>query len=494
MKAPIEDMRKAQFELLVREARAGNFLAYCLFMDAPFFLKRKILFKIIEAFQSVHDAFKRGESISVACSLPPRAGKSYITSLFVTFMLGHFPNESVMRNACTGTLYNKFSYDAREIVKKEQYRMVFPDVRMSRKQNLGGWSLESAKQVSYFGAGVSGTIIGFGASMLSITDDLFKDFEAAMSATINDTTWRWKEGAHDSRTEKNCCKIDIGTRWSMNDVIGRMEANGEYDIIVRIPALIEDEDSGEMVSFCEDVHSTDYYLKLQATIDQMIFMAEYMQDPIEVAGLLYPKSELNFFTMAELAGKNPDGKVGAVDVADEGTDYLSNPIGYIFGDKVFITDWVYNQSPVEVNEGEVAGKIIEHQIQNELIESNNGGRLFSIMVDRILKQDKQDNKTKHQANIEARPTVSNKMTRMIMRAGIIKKHFYFRSDVPLNSEYAKAMHDLTTFLRTGGNAHDDAPDGITILAEYLEYLGVLSMYIEDESQRSADVKREFGFY
>lgn len=56
-------------------------------------------------------------------------------------------------------------------------------------------------------------------------------------------------------------------------------------------------------SFCEDVHTTEYYHELREETDDSIWCAEYMQEPIEAIGLLYPKSELNRFKLADIEGK-----------------------------------------------------------------------------------------------------------------------------------------------------------------------------------------------
>ena len=469
---------KAKFELLRRKAENGCFWSYCLYMDYDFFIKRPVLKKIADGMQQVHDAYERGESMSMAASLPPRAGKSYVTSLFVSFMLGRFPEESIMRNTCTSPLFEKFSYDTRDIVKLPKFRKVFPEAIISpNKQNVRGWSLTKARQVSYFGAGVGGSIIGFGASCLAITDDLFKDFEEAMSETVNEKTWRWKEGAHDSRIERNCCKIDIGTRWSENDVIGRLEKAGKYDIIVRIPALINGE------TFCEDVHTTEYYQELENEIDEVIWAAEYMQEPIEAKGLLFPKSELNWFTMDEIKGKQADARIAACDTADKGNDDLGAPFADFFKDRFFIPDVVFTKDPIEVTEPQVAQMIIDKHTQKMLIESNNGGRSFALNVKKLI-----DGKST--CEIDTRHTVSNKETRILMKAGFIKKYFWFRSDYERGSQYDKFITALTKYLRMGGNLHDDAPDSLTILAEYIEYLELLTPKTNDKPQD----KSSLGFF
>lgn len=459
---------KAKFELLRRRAQKGDFWAFCLYMDYEFFQKRPVLKLIVDAMQRVYHCYRNDIAIKIACSLPPRAGKSYITSLFSAFMLGHFPEESVMRNACSGKLYMKFSIDTRDIVQSEKFSTIFPDTKLHKsRQNIEGWSLDTARQVSYFGGGVGGTVIGFGASCLSITDDLFKSFEDALSTTINDKTWSWKEGTHDSRTEGNCCEVAIGTRWSKKDVIGRMEDRGKFDFIVRIPALIDGK------SFCEDVHTTQYYLELEEEIDEIIWLAEYMQQPAEAKGLLFPKSSLNLYNSSEIEGKRPDGVIGSTDVASSGNDYFSAPFAKAFNKRFFIDDVVFTQDDVDITEPTLVGKIKEVNCSNIVIESNNGGLIFANNIRKELEGE-------FPCNVEARFTTSNKETRILLKSGLIKKYFWFRSDYKRGSDYDKFMTCLTEYMKMGTGQVDDAPDSLVILIEYLEQLGLLMDSREEE--------------
>lgn len=400
----------------------------------------------------------------LAVSMPPRAGKSYISSLFIAWMLGHYPEESVMRNCCSDTLYNKLSYDTRDIVRSVRFREVFPEATLrGDKQNVHGWSLDRARQVSYFGAGVGGTVIGFGASMLAMTDDLYKSLEDALSDTNNEKVWSWKQGTHDSRIEGSCCSIDIGTRWSATDVLGRMEEMGKYDEIIRISALDENDES-----FCEEVHTTEYYRELRDETDDSIWCAEYMQEPIEAKGLLFPKSELNRFKRADIEGKQPDGVIGATDVADEGDDDFCAPFGRVFGDKIFITDILFTKDAVEITQPRLVQMIIDTRCDQMRIESNNGGRIFSIAIRRDVKA------KKGKCEIHAKPTTANKETRILMKSGWIKKHLLFLDDSEYKkgSDYHRFIKALTSYKKEGGNKHDDAPDGVTIFAEFAELIGL----------------------
>ena len=152
-------IRKAKAATILRKRVAKNdFWAFCLYYDPKFFSKRLFLKKVAEAFMRVYSSYMAGIIYRLAVSMPPRAGKSYISSLFIAWMYGHFPEESVMRNCCSDTLYNKLSYDTRDIVKSKRFREIFSEIHLKGdKQNVKSWNIEGARQVSYFGGGVGGT-------------------------------------------------------------------------------------------------------------------------------------------------------------------------------------------------------------------------------------------------------------------------------------------------------------------------------------------------
>lgn len=454
---------KIYMELKRRDAK-DDFWSFRLYYDPMFFCRRMFLRQIAEAFMRVYESYSSGVIYRLAVSMPPRAGKSYISSLFIAWMLGKHPEESVMRNCCSSQLYNKLSYDTRMILRSAKFQSVFDGIVLRNdKQNLAGWSLDSARQVSYFGAGVGGTVIGFGASMLAMTDDLYKSLEDALSDNNNEKVWSWKQGTHDSRIEGSCCMIDIGTRWSSNDVLGRMEEAGKYNEIIRIAALDENDET-----FCADVHTTEYYKELRSETDESIWMAEYMQEPFEAKGLLFPKSALMRFKSSDIAGKKPDGVIGGCDTADKGDDDFCAPFAKVFGPKYFITDVLFTKDPVEVTEPRLAQMVIDTECDQMRIESNNGGRIFAIHVRKMVIEQKKA------CEIQARPTTQHKPTRIIMKAGWIKKHCAFldESEYAKGSDYGRFMKALTSYKREGDNAHDDAPDGMTILAEFAESLGL----------------------
>ncbi len=454
-------LNKEEFKKEVkREICRQDFYSFCVHMDSKFFTPNKPHLKLIaDAFQQIAD----GTIKKLAISMPPRAGKSYITSLFCAWLLGKHPDGSIMRNSYAAKLAEKFSKDIRDgIIPSDKYQEIFPIKVSSKNSAVDGWSIEGHTQTAYFCAGVGGAITGFGCKTVAILDDSIKNIEEALSETVIENTWNWYTSTHLSRLESGCPEIHIATRWTRKDCIGRLtdENSEEYDSeykVINIPAL---DDKGK--SFCEEVHTTKEYEEIKKVTDEFIWEAEYMQHPVESKGLLYPIEELKRFSLDEIATKKPDCIVGFTDTADKGSDFLCSPIGRKFGEYTYITDVVFTQDGVEITEPLVAEQIIDTKCDIMKIESNNGGSSYARNIRGLIKG-------KSHCMVIDEVNMQNKETRILMNAGYIKEYFYFRNDYEPGSDYDKFMRYFTSYIKLGKNAHDDAPDAITGLGEYLKY-------------------------
>ena len=440
----------------IEQAR-DNFYPFCVYMDSTFFTTGKPHLKqIADAFQEVAE----GKVIELAVSMPPRAGKSYITSLFCAWMLGKYPDGSIMRNSYAAKLAEKFSKDIRDgIIPSLKYRKVFPGVIV--KGAIDNWCINKNTQPAYFCAGVGGPITGFGCKTLAILDDGIKNIEEALSETVIENVWNWYTSTHMSRLETGCPEIHIATRWTRKDPIGHLTdpestAYNPKMKVINIPALKED---GE--TFCEEIKTTAEYHSLRKITEDFIWEAEFMQHPIEAKGLLYPIEQLKRFTMDDLSTKTPDGIVGFTDTADKGDDYLCSPVGKRFGIYTYITDVVFTQDGVEITEPLVAQMIIDTKCDVMEIESNNGGESYARNVRKLIKG-------KSPCSIIGEQQTTNKETRILMGTGYVKEHFYFRSDYEPGSDYDKFMRQLTSYVKMGKNKHDDAADAITGLADWMK--------------------------
>ena len=436
-------------ELVRIELAKRYFWRFCLFYDNEFFSERMFFQDIAQSFQDIEE----GNIKSLSVSLPPRAGKSYLTSLFCAWTLGRNPDQSVMRNTCTATLYLKFSYDVRAILKSDKFMRVFQDVRLSDdKANLQGWNTNKSKQVGYFGAGVGGTIIGFGATKVGITDDLYRGIEDALSDTVNDRIHQWKQSTHDSRFESGCSRIDIGTRWSLNDVIGRNYEQKIYDRSISIPALT---DKGE--SFCDAVMTTQEFLDKRKHTAKEIWMAEYQQQPVDVKGRLF--NELTFIDPDEFKQLTKQheivGCVGYIDVADMGADYTAMSIVAIVKNQFYVVDYLMNKANTDVTIPMCASKLNEWNVSYCRVESNSMGAMFG----RHLQK---ETSTK----ILQVHNTTNKQTRIIMQSAFVQNKFKFVKRTDESCELF--INNVMSYSKEGKNKNDDAPDCIAGLSLFTQ--------------------------
>lgn len=443
----MSEKRDALKILLRQELCRRDFWEFCRYYDQEFFDARPFIKVIASAFQGIEEDKIR----SLSVSMPPRAGKSYITSLFCAWSIGRNPKESIMRNTCTATLYIKFSYDVRAIVKSDRFKSIFPGVVLSDdKANLQGWNTNSAKQVSYFGAGVGGTIIGFGASNLAITDDLYTGLEQALSDTQNERILQWKAATHDSRFESGCKRIDIGTRWSVNDVIGMQINEKIYDKSIIIPALDE-----HNKSFCEQVMTTAEYLEKKKRTDPGIWMAEYMQEPIDIEGRLFNNLKIIDFNAFDGIKDTISGYIAYCDVADQGADYTAFAILGVGKEDLYVVDYVFTKANTDITLPMISQKLNEWSVPYCRVESNSMGAIFS----RYLQ------KETHTKILPVHNTV-NKMTRIIMQSMYIQnKMIFVKNGTP---ECELFIQNILQFSKEGKNKNDDAPDcmaGLSIFTQ-----------------------------
>jgi predicted phage terminase large subunit-like protein len=437
-----------EIEEILRLGAKDNFVLFCYYYNYDFFKARPFLKEIAQAFQEVAD----GDIKTLSVSLPPRAGKSYITTLFCAWILGKYPEESVMRNTCSARLAEKLSYDARDVVKSEKFAKVFPHVTLSKdKASVSGWNTNQSKQVGYFGQGVGGTIIGFGASKLAITDDLFRSMEDAMSETIREKTHSWKEATHDSRKETGCAEIDIGTRWTRDDIIGKNAEQGYYDKQIIVPALIEVDN--ELRSFCESVMTTEEYLLKKEKTREEIWQAEYMQTPVDIKGRLF--EDLRYFKDIEAVKKHSEGAFAYIDVADEGGDFLCMVVGHVVNKDVFITDVVFTKANVDVTIPRCAMVLNDNKVSYSRVETNGMGAIFIKML-------------RAQTKTKLLPVINNqnKETRIIMNSSYALRRFRFLEGQI--GEYGQFIHNLKNYQKEGKNKNDDAPDAVTGFALFVQ--------------------------
>jgi hypothetical protein len=241
--------------------------------------------------QAAMEKVERGEDVRIVITIPPRHGKSEIsTKKFSAWVLGHHPDWPIIVASYSGELATKFGEETRDIMQSSQYQSIFgarlrPDAKAKGywKTNEGG---------SYTAVGAGGAITGKGLK-IGIIDDIFKNREEAESQTIRDSRWDWYRSTFYTRQEGATAIVILNTRWHTDDLVGRLLAeqkNNEqegakhYDkwTLINFPAIAtEDEEyrkKGE--ALWPGKFSIEKLRTIENTLGPYEFAALYQGSPI----------------------------------------------------------------------------------------------------------------------------------------------------------------------------------------------------------------------
>lgn len=185
----------------------------------------------------------------LALSLGPQKGKSQLSSRnFPAWAAGRNPKRNIMLGSYNDDFAREFGDDVRNIMALPQYAQVFPRVRLRRGGKAKDHMVtEAGGKLNFVGRGGSGT--GKPADIF-IIDDPIKNAEEAESLTIRNTVWNWFLKVADSRTHGQSVIIIVQTRWSEDDLIGRLtdKTSPHYPakmaamtMYINIPSIVEDE-------------------------------------------------------------------------------------------------------------------------------------------------------------------------------------------------------------------------------------------------------------
>lgn len=456
-----------------------EFSAFCMYTEwnrpnnKRFYLpRRRQLARVVDALQRLAD----DKLDLLAVSLPPGTGKTTLALFFLTWLAGRNPEKPILGGSHSNAfLRGVYDECLRLLDPQGEYLWhdVFPTVQVVKTNaqdmmiDLGTDKRRGKRfatlEFSSIGSGNAGKVR---AENLLYCDDLVDGLESALSKERMDKLWNLY--ATDLRQRKigNAKELHIATRWSVHDVIGRLnvmyDGNERAEFIV-MPALNENDESnfdyGNNASF-----TTAFYHEQRDVMDDASWRALYMNQPIEREGQLYNEDELRRYF--ELPDRDPDAILFVCDTKDKGTDYCVMPICYQYGNDFYCEDVVCDNSNPEVVEARLVSKLIEHKAQMGQFESNSAGGKVAEKVQKEVKE------RGGIAKITTKYTTSNKETRIIVNSPFIKDRVLFKDNsvIKKDKEYRKMLNFLCGYTMAGRNRNDDVPDAWSLFAEYVQQL------------------------
>lgn len=441
------------------------------------------------------DMFAHGLIKKLMITAPPQHGKSEGSSRKTpSFMLGLNPDCKIAIGCYAASVAQDFNRDCQRIIDSEQYRKVFPDTFLNRSNivTLSNMYLRNTNVFECVGHRGGLRVVGRGGGLTSktvdvmIMDDVYKDYEEGNSTAIRNKAWRWYTTVVRKRLHNMSQELIVFTRWSEDDLIGRIEKI-EQVIDVTYWADLENIPEGAWIrinfqaikesepteldprprgtALWNDRHNLNKLLA-ERKLDPMQFECLNQGNPGASVGRLYQP----FKTWIEKKDWGTYLRSGNyTDVADEGNDFMFSACydiykseNQVFNEKTkrfepllfaLITDMEMTSENTDITTVTVPAMINRNGTQKVWVESNAGGAQFEKAIKKKIK-----------AMTEAFHQGGNKESRVITSAAFVNTHIIF--PFGWETRFKPVFDHVTTFLRDfSANTHDDPEDGLTGIYE-----------------------------
>ena len=409
----------------------------------------------------------------LSISMPPGTGKTTLGEFFISFVMGHYPNTPNLMSSHSGFMTRMF-YDAvLNIITSNEYRWsdVFPDIVFEGNNakeetiNLGRWQPFKTLTCRPIRGSLTGVTRCEG---FLYVDDLVSGIEEALSIDRLDKLYGEYTTDLKSRKKKKAKEIHIATRWSVHDVIGRLERMYEGNPRAEFIAVpdIDPQTGKSNFDYDYDVGFDEkYFHDMEMSMDDVSYRCLYKSDPIEREGILYHPTELQRY-IGGLPDREPDSILAICDTKDTGTDYNFLGVFYQYGDRYYLEDLVFkNIDPGTLDELN-SDMLVKHHVQQAQFESNKEGSRTANEVERLVKA------KGGRCHITKKYTTQNKETKIIVNSSWVKEHVIFKdiTEYEPKSDYGVMMSFLCSYTQLGKNKHDDAPDTLAMFAQFVDAL------------------------
>lgn len=234
-----------------------------------------------EIMAKAFDRVLSGELKRLIINMPPRHGKSELTSKYLpAYFIGRFPERKIIQAANIKDLAQDWGRAVKHIIEDDEYRHIFPNVQLAADSKAAGrWNTNHKGE--YYAVGVDGKLAGRGAHLLVIDDPHSEqDVRNPTKTDIFDSVYEWYLGGPRQRLQPNAAIIIVMTRWSERDLCGRLleeaDKGGRVDQweVIKLPAVLP---SGKLM--WPEFWSESEVLSTKETIGPAKWNAQYQQEP-----------------------------------------------------------------------------------------------------------------------------------------------------------------------------------------------------------------------
>lgn len=473
----VTELSIEQIQALLYKHAENSFPEFARQMNNDF-----VMSQFHKTYYSILQLFAERKIKKLIVSVPSQHGKSEgSTRLLPPFIFGKHPDTRMIISSYNNPFTFKFNRQIQRYIDSSPYKAIFPETTLNSSRvatDTQAWLRNShefeivGKKGSLIAAGRGSGVSGNPVDVY-IMDDLYKDMKEGNSPVVRAAVIEWYTSAVMKRLHNDSQQLIVFTRWHEEDLIGYLEKNQEVIEVTSIKEALEindrDPDIWVKINFqaIKEGPSTELdprkkgealwpYMhsvkkhKAAKALDPIMFECMDQGNPSSGAGRLYKPFKTYESLPRSIARNN------YTDTADKGTDYFCS-IDYEVGadEYIRVIDVEFTMDDMDNTSETMPARLNMNNIRLSRIESNNGGRAFSILV----------RKKARRCVIDPIPQRDNKESRVLTNAPMVNERILFPED--WQQRWPDFYTHVSTFKRQfNANSHDDGPDVLTAIIEH----------------------------
>lgn len=398
---------------------------------------------------------------------PPGSAKSTYASIqFVLWVLAKNPSWSILCASNSQDLATEFNRRRRNIALQPLWADLAGTTLDPTKS--GQEHFTTLKEGGVRSAGVGSTITGNRADLL-VLDDPVAGIEQALSLTELEKQWSWWNYDFVTRGKKGCRKLVITTRWSVNDISGKLlETEAREWEVLELPLICDStedplgRDIGEVL--WPENYPPEKVAKYKS--DRLLFACLCQQKPIDRKGVWC--SEANFkYDETPPECTNRHSRVLAIDAAlsvDKGDYSVLSVVQLDHEKRMHVIDMHREQMGPDKLVDKIFELVKDYSILTVLGDADSILKSLRLAIANRYERDREKDKLPpFHLHLEPMGNKDKQTRNAPLRAEILSGNVYL-----LRADWnPTALAELVGF---PGLKHDDIVDSLGLVPRRLPYL------------------------
>lgn len=319
-------------------------------------------------------------------NIPPGTSKSsMVTVLWPVWLLSHNDGIFILNSSYSKGLSERDVRRSKAVLTSLAYQTFFRPLNYVKDTES---YFETDKSGGRYATSTGGTIVGYHGNVNIHDDPLSVEMSYSPADRARANRFVVETMSQRVRVKGSTPQVIVMQRLHEEDPTGHIISKGLNVKHIVLPDIVNDKCTHPEIYTNGLLDPKRLSLQVieeeRKKLGEVAYACQYTQDPNSKDGLLYSEFQ-TYETLPPTFGAG-----NYTDTADSGDDYLCSVCYEKGKDKIYITDVLFTQEPMEVTENLVPMLLTRNNTRYANVESNAGGRYFAVKIKTKLPRVKVD--------------------------------------------------------------------------------------------------------